>query len=95
MDPCDYGPLVPLSPVIHRRRRKLKKEAKERHDLESSKRVKKAKFEGEANLTTSLFASPAAAEMRKKIRKPPMTAIKTNNKWAAEDDEILLSLITS
>jgi len=24
-----------------------------------------------------------------------MTAIKTNNKWAAEDDEILLSLITS
>jgi len=25
MDPCDYGPLVPLSPVIHRRRRKLKK----------------------------------------------------------------------
>ena len=42
-----------------------------------------------------VFASSAPAEMRKKIRKPPMTAIKTNNKWAAEDDEILLSLITS
>jgi chromatin modification-related protein VID21 len=42
-----------------------------------------------------VFASFAPPETRKKIRKPPMTAIKSNNKWTAEDDELLLSLIPS